>query len=148
MHFFLPVLFCILLIDSVTKFAAKYFLPENSFSLIDNFLSFTLAFNKGVAFSFPIPYWAQMVLSVVFLCGIFYWARKYFYELSSYTQWGITLLISGALGNFWERVVFQKVTDFISFSTPWFSFPIFNIADIAIFLGIVLWFWGARYDEV
>jgi len=146
MHFFLPVLLLLFFCDIITKYAAKYFLAESSFVIIPHFFSLSLHFNTGVAFSFPFPYWAQISTSLVFLAGILWWARKYFYDLSPQTQWGITLLLSGAFGNLWERIIFGHVTDFLYFYSSWVSFPIFNIADICIFIGVVLWFLGAEKD--
>ncbi len=148
MHFFLPAFFLLFFLDFITKFLAKYFLVENSIEIIPSFFSLSLHFNTGIAFSFPFPYWAQMLTTFLFLIGILWWARKYFYDLSIQTQWGITFLLAGAFGNFWERIVFENVTDFLFFHSPWFSFPVFNFADVFIFIGVLFWFWGARYDDI
>ena len=53
-------------------------------------------------------------------------------------RYGIVLLFSGALGNFIDRVALGYVRDFINFIILGYDFPVFNIADIAIVLGVCL----------
>ncbi len=139
--------FCILFfLDSVTKILAQYFLQEGSgIEIISHFFSLQLAFNTGVAFSFPLPYFLQIFSGVVLLVGILYWGVYYFEDIAMSERWGITLLLAGASSNLWERIIDGHVTDFLFFYHDiyyTFSFPIFNIADIAIFVGVVLCLWG------
>lgn len=143
MHFFLPLLSVLLLLDLVSKLAAQQLLPASALSLWGEYVKLQLSFNTGIAFSLPVPYWMQIALTVIFFIAFFIWARKYFYDTSRLEQIGITFFVAGALGNFWERVVNQQVTDFISISFPPYHFPIFNFADVFISIGFLLWFWGA-----
>lgn len=143
MHFFLPLLLVLLFLDIVSKYFAQSFLVDESIIVIENFFSLTLAFNTGVAFSFPLPYFLQIGISIIFFIILIWWARKYFYELSFVEQIGISIFLSGALANFWERLVFGHVTDFISLHFYKLYFPIFNIADMCIFIGIILWMIGS-----
>ena len=144
MHFFLPSIFILFFLDAATKVAAKTFLLNGPFWIWEPYISFSLAFNTGIALSLPVPLWLQISISIILFIVFIWWARKYFFSLHTIEQLGITIFISGALGNFWERVIFGKVTDFISISGFGYQFPIFNIADICIFIGIILWFWGAQ----
>lgn len=141
--------FCIIFfLDLVTKIISKRYLSEyDSIEIIPNFFHVKLAFNKGIAFSLPVPYFLQIISGIILLGFIVYWARQYFEEVSVYEKWGVTLLLAGASANLWERIIANHVTDFIYFFYKSgfisFSCPIFNIADIAIFCGVVLWFWGS-----
>jgi len=141
----------IFFIDFVTKIVAKNYLSEyENIEIIPNLFSLQLAFNKGVAFSFPVPYFLQIISGIVLLGVVLYWVYHYFLEVSVFEKWGVTFLLAGASANLWERIIAQHVTDFLHFSHHIyfdFSFPIFNIADIAIFFGVVLWFWGSIRNE-
>ena len=142
----------LLFIDGITKFSAQYFLSENSYNIIQNFFDLTLAFNEGIAFSIPVPKFLQILLTLAFFVYFFMWASHNFSLLSRGEKWGSVILVSGAIGNFLERVFFGHVTDFLSvhyFSD--FYFPIFNGADIFIFIGVLLWiisaFWNTKQEE-
>lgn len=130
-------------LDTLTKWGAKFFLPENTISLWENIISLELHFNEGIAFSLPLPRFAQIFISLLFLVGFFFWAKKYFFSLSKLEQWGSSILLSGAIGNMWERILFGQVTDFISI----WIFPVFNIADICISVGVLLWFLGSVMSD-
>lgn len=144
--------FCIIFfLDFATKILAKNYVSEyNSIEIIPHVFSLKLGFNTGIAFSFPIPYFLQIISGIVLLGLIIYWAYHYFVEVSDFEKWGVTLLISGASANLWERIISHHVTDFLYFYHDVyfnFSFAIFNIADIAIFFGVVLWWWGSMKEK-
>lgn len=141
-----------LFFDTASKLAAKIYLDGNTLEVIPNFFQLQLAYNYGIAFSLPVPRLAQIFLTLCFFVFFYYWARKYFVHLSSLEKWGCVLIVSGAIGNFWERVLYSRVTDFLSFDIPlpWigiFPFPIFNVADVCIFGGVCLWIFGAWRNE-
>lgn len=148
MHFFLPLFFVLFFADLVSKLSAQYFLQNTNISLWGEFFTLQLSFNSGIAFSLPVPHWVQILFTLVFFVFFGWWARKYFFETSTLEQIGITFFIAGAFGNFWERVVYQHVTDFIALEFPPLYFPVFNIADICIFGGVVLWFWGSTQKSM
>ncbi len=58
-------------------------------------------------------------------------------------RWGLALQVGGALGNLWDRLVYGSVTDFIAVA----RFPVFNLADVAITLGVVCLLWSTLRDE-
>ena len=56
----------------------------------------------------------------------------------SVTRFGLSLILGGAVGNLYDRIVHGTVTDFIEvYHGPW-SFPAFNVADSAITIGAIL----------
>lgn len=62
-------------------------------------------------------------------------------------RWALALMLGGALGNLYDRLVAGEVTDFLEFYAGRFRWPAFNVADSAISVGaalIVLDFWRSR----
>lgn len=130
--------------DIGSKWAAQKFLIENTLTIFPDFFDLMLTFNEGVAFSLPLPRFLQILVTLCFLVYFFFWAAQNFSLLSAGEKWGSILIVSGAIGNFLERVFSGSVTDFLSFHYyQIFSFPVFNLADIFIFLGVVSWILGS-----
>jgi signal peptidase II len=131
-------LFCIvsvffLAIDLVSKAFAVQML-QKPIIFYQNIFSFSLTFNTGIAFSLPVPNLAQITLSIL----IFVWFVWYLYKYPLQNGWeffGSTLILGGALGNFLERLLVGSVTDFIAI----WKFPVFNFADVFLFLGACFW---------
>jgi signal peptidase II len=125
---FVPVFIAI---DQLTKFWARTFLSENIISIFSD-VRLQLAFNKGFAFSLPAP---QLIL-VLFAIGVsgflIYWSTKK--ERTLCEKWVAVLLVSGAIGNAIDRIIFHEVTDFLAL----WSFPIFNVADMLVSVGVVI----------
>lgn len=133
-----------IIIDQITKL---YF--ENNFQLyqsvpiIEPFLSFTLAHNPGAAFSFLADKggwqkWFFSGLALIVSLGIMVYLRKV-PKIATALSTGLAMILAGALGNLIDRVRLGYVIDFIHVhnSTGW-NFPIFNVADMAINLGVAL----------
>jgi signal peptidase II len=110
-------------------------------------LNLTLAYNTGAAFSFlhNASGWQQYLLGGL-ATGISIFILLYLFNASSKERWqnaALSLILAGAIGNAWDRVLYGHVIDFISFHVGEWHFAIFNIADSAIcvgaFLLILLW---------
>ena len=132
----------VFLFDRITKELAQAHLTSYIPLPVMPSLNFTLAYNKGAAFSFlhtgsgwQVIFFASLAIFVVTLLLV--WLRK----LPAAVSWqaiGFTLIIGGALGNLWDRVCYGKVVDFIQLYYRHFYWPTFNIADSAICLGAVM----------
>jgi len=68
----------------------------------------------------------------IFLIGFLYIIDSRFGRLS------LAMIIAGAIGNFIDRVLYMKVTDFLDFYIFKYDFPIFNIADCCVVVGTIL----------
>ena len=132
-------------LDQVTKYwiMSIYRIGE-TLPVIPGVFNITYVRNTGAAFSFManadpafrIPFF--LVLPLGALAGIGYVFRKT-PETNRLLIWGLSLTVAGAIGNLIDRVIFESVTDFLHFH--WWSryhFPMFNVADIAICVGVGL----------
>jgi signal peptidase II len=132
----------IMVLDLITKRWALDALGARSSELFGGLVPLTLAYNKGAAFGVrlgedsrwffvPVTIIALVLLGVLFKQA----TTRDFLRVSS-----ISLVVSGAVGNLWDRVRWDRgVVDFIGpIDLGFWDFPIFNVADMAITCGAVL----------
>ncbi|PCS00969.1 signal peptidase II [Lactococcus fujiensis] len=113
-------------------------------TFIPNVLSLTYLKNDGAAWSsFSGQQWFFMLLTPLVLIVAAYFLWKY--ADKNWYYWGLTLIISGALGNFIDRIRQGYVVDM--FQTEFMNFPIFNIADALLSVGFVILFIAILTDE-
>lgn len=135
--FFSLVALSVLLFDQLTKFWALRLLKSGiSAPLIPRIFHLTLVENEGIAFGL-LPgidkiLLVAITLSIIIL--IFFGLRMDPQRWTS--QWGIGLILGGALGNWVDRVRVGAVVDFLDFRI----WPVFNFADTAITIGVGLFF--------
>lgn len=96
--------------------------------ILTDWARFIYVKNTGVAFSIPIPSWVVLLGTG----GIVGWLIKTLYKEGFH--WKYVLLFAGAVGNAIDRIWHGFVIDFISIG----NFPVFNMADIYISVGIGL----------
>jgi signal peptidase II len=133
-------IFISFILDRISKIIAINFFIKNDLEsfYFNPFLNFILIWNQGVAFglfdSEDIKY--HLISSLVFLimCFLIFLLlkSKLLFEKFSYA-----LVIGGALGNFFDRLYYGAVPDFIDFHLKDFHWFTFNVADICITIGIV-----------
>jgi signal peptidase II len=113
------------------------------------FLNFVLHKNAGVSFSFldsggELGRWILVILTCSIVLGMTFWLKK---TTSRLLMVGIGLVIGGAVGNIYDRILFGAITDFIQFYVGDWSFAVFNMADSSIFLGAALLMWDAFFGK-
>lgn len=137
---FLPA-FVLVFFDQWTKnLAVTYLKGQASYPLIQGVFHFTYVENTGAAFSilegkqtfFTIM--TVLVLAVV----VYIWFRVPQKKRMIPLQIVLVLLISGAVGNFIDRVSQQYVVDFLNFTL--IHFPVFNVADCYVTISCALFF--------
>lgn len=133
--------FVVALLDQLSKHWMLERLSMPPFRIdITSFFSFLLAWNKGISFSlFPMDSHMKNMIFSVFVMGVIayllYWLRR---AESTLVAFGISLIMGGALGNLIDRFLHGAVVDFILFHYNGWYFPIFNVADTAITVGVGL----------
>ena len=131
----------IFFLDRFSKIYVISFHEKNYGSDLYNskFLNISLIWNEGIAF------------------GLFSFSDKFFYHILTFfigvviliilimlnkseglKKYSLLMIIGGALGNFYDRVIFEAVPDFIDFHVENFHWFIFNVSDIFISLGVIL----------
>ncbi len=140
-----------LVVDQATKQVALAYLTVEPVSIIDGFFNLRLAFNRGVSFSMlgglnaeDLPEILGIFAFVVSVVIIHVMARHK--ERLSYVL-GLGFILGGAIGNGIDRFAHRAVVDFLDFHYAGWHWPTFNIADIAIFLGVVLMLWDAYFES-
>ena len=132
----------LILVDLFSKGYVEDFFQQGDAVNILPFLSITLAFNSGIAFSLLDfnNFFTDYVLLFIGLIITVFLVRLFKQEDNITSKVGLILIISGALGNIIDRAMDGVVTDFLLFfvgNTPFF---IFNLADAYISFGAVLYF--------
>jgi len=126
-----------LIIDQITKYLVVISFPEigDTVPLWQGVFHFTYVQNTGAAFSFfqgGVGWlrWLSLIVSIGLM--VFAWREK----LSNIEQFAYGFILAGALGNGVDRFLFGYVVDFLDFRL--INFPVFNIADVCINIGIIL----------
>lgn len=141
--FFTSLLVSLLIIvaDQIVKhWFNNNFLMYQQLVVIPDFFSFTLAYNKGAAFSFLSSAggwqrWFFMAIAAGVSAVLIGWLARLEGKQKMQAV-ALTLILGGAVGNLVDRIFLGHVVDFIlvHYKREWF-FPAFNIADIGITVG-------------
>ncbi len=135
----------VLILDRLSKWWVARSIPLNGFGVqvIPGFFRVTHVENRGAAFGLfaeSPSVWKTSVLIVLSLAAIAVIAVllwKSSYRLNS-TVIGLSLILGGAAGNFWDRIVRGRVVDFLHFYAGQYTWPDFNVADSAIVVGAII----------
>ena len=121
-----------LLLDQITKIIFE----GKTIPLIQGVFSFTSSHNEGAGFGILSgKTWLLIVITIVFMIFIAYFAYKQ-KRKNALFRWSIALIFAGAFGNLIDRLIFGYVRDFLFFEL--INFPIFNVADSCLTIGIIL----------
>ena len=107
---------------------------------VNDYLDFILVFNTGISYGLfsgggDFQKWILISLSILIIIFLLSFIRN---ESSILSKLSISFIIGGALGNVLDRFTYGAVVDFISLHAKGFSWYIFNIADMFIVLGVIL----------
>jgi signal peptidase II len=141
----MPVLlaFSIALLDRITKIQIRHSLSNfDAVAVVPGWLRIVHTENPGAAFGVLAdgnPLLRSIILigvstAVLLIVAWALWSHGPSFA-SLLTRVGLSLILGGALGNLYDRVVHGTVTDFIEMYRGGWSFPAFNVADSAITVG-------------
>lgn len=141
-HFLIALL--VVALDRATKWLImKRISLHDGIQIIPGFFRITHEENRGAAFSLfaDSPSEWKMVLLVSFsvlaliVVSTLLWRNSHAFAT---TGLGLALIMGGALGNLWDRLLRGHVTDFLLFYVGQYQWPAFNVADSAIVVGACL----------
>lgn len=129
-------------LDQITKQWAEQSFQYAVANPVIPFLNWTLVYNKGAAFSFlaDFPGWQRWFFSVVSglaTIGLSVWICK-LKGHQKFTGLGLAFILSGAVGNLIDRSLYGHVIDFIDVYYQNWHWPVFNVADIAVCIGVFM----------
>ncbi len=141
-NFFNNLIFIILIftLDRVAKIYVIYFSDKlnNSELFLSKYLNISLTWNEGIAFglfSFNQNYLYNFLTLIIFF--VIFIIFIMIIKSEGIKKYALSMIIGGALGNFYDRIIFKAVPDFIDFHIGGFHWFVFNVADIFITLGVI-----------
>jgi len=129
----------IFLFDRITKIYVinldKKFIGSEIFS--SKYLNITLIWNEGIAFGFLSFDQENLYnLLTILIILIIFFILVMVLKSSGLKKLALVMILGGALGNVFDRILYKSVPDFIDFHVGEFHWFIFNIADIFITIGV------------
>ena len=133
----------LVVIDQITKWEVRHSLSLYEVkTVIPNYWNWTLAYNKGAAFSFlanqnsdwPRLFFGIIAVVISILLVNYILSKSY----SKLTGVAVSFILGGAIGNLLDRIILGKVTDFIQWYFKTHYWPAFNFADSCICIGVTL----------
>jgi signal peptidase II len=140
----LLIALAVLILDRITKWVIVRTIPlEDVIPVIPGFFRLTHLENTGAAFSlfadstspFKTALLVAFSLAALSVVAVLLWRSRNEFNLITLS---LSLILGGALGNLWDRLVNGKVTDFLDFYLGIHHWPPFNVADSAIVIGALL----------
>ncbi len=134
--FIYSISFIVLLLDQIIKLVVMNNMElHQEIKIIPNFFSLYYVENPGAAFSILGNQTLLLIIvSVVCLILIKEYIKKE-KELSNLSIISLGMIIGGTIGNLFDRILYKAVIDYLAFDIFKYSFPVFNLADIAITVG-------------
>jgi signal peptidase II len=128
----------VVLLDQLTKhWVASRMSRGDSWRVLGDFFRITYVQNDGAAFGLDLGGRWSFIGITVLVAGfiLFYYARS---ERTRTARWALALILGGALGNLVDRIRLGEVVDFLHVTVAGVAYPIFNVADIGVSVGVAL----------
>lgn len=137
------IVLAILFVDRLTKiWAQNYLMPAGAFEVLP-FFHLTYVENTGAAWGMFAGRSTLLIgISVALLGGLLFFRKAWMGE-NDWCRYGTALVVGGAIGNLYDRVVYGFVVDFFDFLV----WPVFNVADSCITVGACCLAWGLHLAD-
>lgn len=133
--------------DRITKQSALTYAVQPQ--VVNDYVSFELMFNRGVSWSMfhsdtTLTFGLVTVAVMGITVSLTYYAYRRMY--AGHTIIGELLILAGASSNIIDRCIYHGVIDFVALTCGSWTFPVFNIADVSIIIGVILMLWTHGRD--
>ena len=141
---FLSLFALLIALDQITKYHFSTTMElGDRVAVFEDFFYFSYALNNGAAWSFLSGVsWAQTFFKIITSIALIVFICIYVYSVKKGYKWlkvSFIFIISGTVGNFIDRLFNSGcVIDFLSFVFGDYSFPIFNLADTFLVVGMIM----------
>ena len=136
--YFLIVIFTIFFLDRISKIKILTNFGESVY-FVNDYLNFDLIWNIGIGFGIMSTNSSVIYNLITFTIGFIILFLLYIFLISQkFEKISYSIIIGGALGNFYDRLVFNAVPDFIDIHYKNFHWFTFNVADIFISIGVLI----------
>lgn len=135
-------IFFLAFLDLKSKAFMMSFIPKGTTFAFNAYVDFVHWWNTGVSWSFfsnPQHLWILLILSAILCCTLLFFFLRSTHSLERFS---FSLMIGGALGNMVDRYLHGAVFDFLYFHYGDYGFPAFNLADVFLTCGWLLYFYG------
>ncbi|TLS35275.1 signal peptidase II [Pseudalkalibacillus caeni] len=128
----------VIIVDQWTKWlVVKNMELGERITVIQDFLYLTSHRNRGAAWGIlQGQMWFFYIITIVVVIAILYYMRQY--RTNRFISFVLALILGGAAGNFIDRIWRGEVVDFVDTYIFSYDYPIFNVADSALVVGVVL----------
>ena len=134
---FITACFLILLDQLSKNFIVDHFTLGESKEILSNFFNITSHRNRGAAWGIlQDSRLFFIVVTIIFMAILSYYLFKQKGKLTIVDKFTFSLIYAGAIGNFIDRLTRHEVVDFLDFRMFAYDFPIFNLADCFICVGV------------
>ena len=138
--YYLILIITIFLLDRYTKSNIINNFSDSIY-YVNEFINFDLIWNTGIGFGFLSSSNNFLYNTITILIGsIIIFLLYLFISSTNFEKIIFSIIVGGALGNFYDRILFKAVPDFIDLHYNSFHWFTFNIADIFITIGIIALF--------
>ena len=128
-------------VDQLTKLwmVRELFSPPRMIE-VTGFFNLVPVWNRGISFGLFATQPEIVRLGTIALAIIVViWLVRHFHQYPSLVRFAASGIIAGAIGNMIDRIAYGMVVDFLDFHLAGFHWPAFNVADMAISVGVFLW---------
>ena len=140
----------VMVLDLATKAWITSLFQLGETRVVTPFFNLVLAHNSGAAFSFLAgaggwQRWFFIVVTIAVGAVLVTMLRRH--HANRLLAAAVALVLGGAAGNLWDRVLTGHVVDFVQVHGAGYYFPAFNVADSAITVGVILLLWDSFRGE-
>ena len=128
----------VFIVDLISKTLINLLLSlEKAITIIPHFFKIEKVYNTGISFGLLQGSQIRIIL-ISMIIFIFLLHMQESFLLNKRNTIAFSLLYGGIIGNLFDRIIYHHVIDFLSFNFGSYHFPVFNIADSCICIGMIL----------